>query len=34
LDIANLADIDLDDAFRAKEEINSKKSWIMDNQPE
>ena len=31
LDIANLADIDLDDAFRAKEEVNNKKSWIVHN---
>ncbi len=30
LDIANLAEIDLDDAFRAKEEINTKKTWIID----
>lgn len=34
LDIANLADIDLDDAFRAKEEINNKKSWKMANRPD
>jgi NTP pyrophosphatase (non-canonical NTP hydrolase) len=30
LDIANLAGIDLDDAFRAKEKINQSKSWTKD----
>ena len=30
LDIANLEGIDLDEAFRAKEAINQKKSWIRD----
>jgi NTP pyrophosphatase (non-canonical NTP hydrolase) len=33
LDIANLVDIDLDDAFRAKEEINNNKSWTIDKRP-
>ena len=30
LDIANLADIDLDSAFRAKEALNSQKLWTSD----
>jgi len=30
LDIANLADVDLDSAFRAKELINSRKVWTSD----
>ena len=34
LDIANLAEIDLDDAFRAKEEMNTKKQWASERQPE
>lgn len=31
LDLANLADIDLDDAFRVKEEMNNKKTWARGN---
>jgi NTP pyrophosphatase (non-canonical NTP hydrolase) len=34
LDIANLADIDLDSAFLAKEKVNNRKSWIVDKRPE
>jgi NTP pyrophosphatase (non-canonical NTP hydrolase) len=33
LDIANLAGIDVDDAFRTKEAINNKKTWISDAHP-